>query len=62
MLPESAGLLGSEGYEIIIRSKRKLDIEISAILSEVASREKLSVRQRPTTTMIYNPAHYTLTE
>jgi hypothetical protein len=59
MLPESASLLGTKGYEIIIRSKKLLDNETSEILSEIATREKLSVRQRPNATMIYNPEHYT---
>jgi hypothetical protein len=59
MLPKSASLLGSKGYEIIIRSEKRLDIETSTILQDIASREKLDIRQRPTTTMIYNPTHYT---
>jgi hypothetical protein len=59
MLPESASLLGTEGYEIIIRSKERLNMETIAILSEIVAREKLSITQRPRTTMIYNPTHYT---
>jgi hypothetical protein len=59
MLPESASLLGTKGYEIIIRSKERLDMETTAILSEIVAREKLSITQRPRTTMIYNPVHYT---
>ena len=59
MIPKSPLLLGTEGYEIIIRSKKRLDIETSAILQDIVSREKLGITQRPRTTMIYNPMHYT---
>jgi hypothetical protein len=59
MLPESASLLGTEGYEIIIRSKKRLNPETNDTLDEIVSRENLSIRQRPRSTMIYNPIHYT---
>jgi hypothetical protein len=59
MLPESASLLGTEGYEIVIRTKEILNGETLEILYEVASRENLGIRQRPKATMIYNPSHYT---
>jgi hypothetical protein len=60
MVPKSPLLLGTEGYEIIIRSRKRLDMETSAILHDIVSREKLAITQRPRTTMIYNPMHYTL--
>ena len=62
MLPESASLLGSKGYEIVIRSKELLDNETSETLYGIATREKLAITQRPNATMIYNPEHYTFLE
>jgi hypothetical protein len=59
MLPESASLLGTKGYEIIIRSKKLLDSETGEMLYEIATREELRIRQRPNATIIYNPEHYT---